>query len=62
MKKYLFGLLGLLVFAGQAMAQDVAFEVAAPTFDWTELGVVAVSMVTVAAAMAVYRRLKGIIR
>lgn len=61
MKKLLLTGLGVMS-AAPAFAVDVAFDVTAPTFDWTELGLVAVSMIAVAAAMAVYRRLKGIIR
>lgn len=43
-------------------AADVPFTVTAPTFDWTVLGTIAVSMLTVYVGMKLFRLAKGTIR
>lgn len=60
-KKIVLAVPGVLA-ASSAMAADVPFTVTAPTFDWSTLGTIAVSMLTVGVGMALFRRAKGVMR
>jgi len=61
MKKLYLAGLGVLV-PGIAMAEDVAFTITAPTFDWSVLGTIATAILLASVGMAIFNRSKRVIR
>jgi hypothetical protein len=61
MKKLYYGVMGVvLALPGIAMATDPPFTVTLPTFDWTLIGTIGVTMLGVGGALVVYRKVRSV--